>query len=368
VRIARDELGDGAVSATLPVLQPVALRRDTRRWLKNHGALLDELREEIEGATQTHDVEQFRLERVRPRTVVTLVALIVAAWLLIGQLGSIDLASVLREADWRWVPALLLASAATYVAATISLLGYVREKLSFARTLLVQLAGSFTSFVTPPAVGGFAINLRFLQKSGLSTTAAATSVGVSQVVNAVLHFVLLIGFAAATGTQTDHALPIPSWAFIVVGAVAAGVLVVLAVPAPRRWLLAKVVPPVREAAPRLLELVTTPAKLVEALGGAVLLNLCYIAALWCAMSAFHGSVSLVGVAVVYLAGGAIGSLAPTPGGLGAVEAAMSAGLTAAGMPGAAAVSAVLLYRLATFWLPVPLGWGALKLLQTRNAV
>jgi uncharacterized protein (TIRG00374 family) len=108
--------------------------------------------------------------------------------------------------------------------------------------------------------------------------------------------------------------------------------------------------------------------LVEALGGAVLLNLCYIAALWFAMSAFHGSVSLVGVAVVYLAGGAIGSLAPTPGGLGAVEAALSAGLTAAGMPGAAAVSAVLLFRLATFWLPVPLGWGALKLLQTRNAV
>jgi uncharacterized membrane protein YbhN (UPF0104 family) len=38
------------------------------------------------------------------------------------------------------------------------------------------------------------------------------------------------------------------------------------------------------------------------------------------------------------------------------------------MPGAAAVSAVLLFRLATFWLPVPLGWGALKVLQARNAV
>lgn len=368
VRIARDELGDGAVSATLPVLQPVALGRDTRRWLKNHAALLDELRDEIQGATHTHDVEQFRLERVRPRTVVTLVALIVAAWLLIGQLGTVDVASVLREADWLWVPALLAASAATYVAATISLLGYVREKLSFGRTLLVQVAGSFTSFVTPPAVGGFAINLRFLQKSGLSTAAAATSVGVSQVVNAVLHFVLLLGFAAATGTQTDHALPIPSWAFMVLGVVAALLVTVLAVPAPRRWLLGRVLPPIREAAPRLLELATTPVKLAEALGGALLLNLCYIAALWCAMNAFHGSVSLIGVAVVYLAGGAIGSLAPTPGGLGAVEAAMSTGLTAAGMPGAAAVSAVLLYRLATFWLPVPLGWGALKVLQSRNAV
>ena len=59
---------------------------------------------------------------------------------------------------------------------------------------------------------------------------------------------------------------------------------------------------------------------------------------------------------------------PTPGGLGAVEAALSAGLTAAGLPGAAAVSAVLLFRLLTFWLPVPAGWGALSYLQRHGAL
>ena len=74
------------------------------------------------------------------------------------------------------------------------------------------------------------------------------------------------------------------------------------------------------------------------------------------------------MAVVYLTGSAIGSLVPTPGGLGAIEAALSAGLTAAGMPGAAAVSAVLLYRLLTFWLPVPIGWLALKYLERRQAL
>jgi uncharacterized membrane protein YbhN (UPF0104 family) len=368
VRIARDELGDAALGATLPVLQPVALGRETRRWLTRHRALLDEIRSQIQGLTHAVAVEPFRLERVRPRTVITLVALIVAAWLLIGQLGTLDLASVLRAADWRWLPLVLAASAATYFAAALSLMGFVREKLSYLRTLTVQLAGSFTSFVTPPAVGGFAVNVRFLQKSGLSTTAAATSVGVSQVVNALLHILLLLGFAAATGTQADHRLPIPSWAFIALGGIAVLLLLAVAVPRARHWLLGKVLPPVREATPRLLELATNPGKLIEAIGGTLLLNFCYITALWCAMRAFNGDVNFVGVAVVYLAGGAIGSLAPTPGGLGAVEAALSTGLAAAGMPGAAAVSAVLLYRLATFWLPVPLGWGAMHLLQRRNAI
>ena len=58
----------------------------------------------------------------------------------------------------------------------------------------------------------------------------------------------------------------------------------------------------------------------------------------------------------------------TKEGLGAIEACLSAGLTAAGMPGAAAGSAVLLYRLLTFWLPVPVGWVALKYLERRQVL
>jgi uncharacterized protein (TIRG00374 family) len=79
-------------------------------------------------------------------------------------------------------------------------------------------------------------------------------------------------------------------------------------------------------------------------------------------------VSLASVAVVYLTGSAIGSAAPTPGGLGAVEVALSAGLTAAGVASATALSAVLLFRLLTFWLPVPVGWLAFNRLQHEQAL
>jgi len=71
--------------------------------------------------------------------------------------------------------------------------------------------------------------------------------------------------------------------------------------------------------------------------------------------AFSRSVPIAKIGLVYLTGSAIGSIIPTPGGFGAVEAGLTAGLTAAGVP--VAVSAVLLFRLLTFWLTIPFGWA-----------
>ena len=46
---------------------------------------------------------------------------------------------------------------------------------------------------------------------------------------------------------------------------------------------------------------------------------------------------------------------------------MSAGLIAIGVDGGTAVSSVLLYRLATYWLPIP-GWYSLNRLQKLQAI
>jgi len=84
------------------------------------------------------------------------------------------------------------------------------------------------------------------------------------------------------------------------------------------------------------------------------------------VEAFDGNLNIAVVAVVYLAGATIGQAAPTPGGLGAVEAALVAGLTAAGLDAGVAVSAVLLYRLVTFWLPTVPGYWAFNYLTKKN--
>jgi undecaprenyl-diphosphatase len=72
-------------------------------------------------------------------------------------------------------------------------------------------------------------------------------------------------------------------------------------------------------------------------------------------------------AVLYISAEAL-SPKGTPGGLGAIEAALVAGLTGIGVPPGPAVSAVLTYRLATYWLPVLPGWLSLRFLQKRQYV
>jgi len=366
VSIAQEVLGAEGLSAVRPLLQPVGFSQETRVALRHNRELLGSLVDELDRRLDSPRPEPSDLERVRPRTVIMIVALIIGGYLLVGQLGSVDLATVFKSTHWEWTPIIVAGSALRYVGSALALTGFVRERLSFARTVLSQLAGSFTGFVTPASVGGIALNVQYLRKAGLPTTGATTSVAVNQAFGLISYLVLLILFGVASGTSTRGDLPIPGWAFIVLGVAVAVVALVMALPRGREWVRTRVMPTVREVLPRLAYTATRPVKLLQAVAGTLCLNAGFIAALYASVAAFGGRIPLATVAVIYLAGGAVGNAAPTPGGLGAVEAAISTGLVAAGMPGASAVSAVLLFRLATFWIPVPLGWLAYAWMQRRN--
>jgi uncharacterized protein (TIRG00374 family) len=77
------------------------------------------------------------------------------------------------------------------------------------------------------------------------------------------------------------------------------------------------------------------------------------------LNAFGADVPVATAAVIYLAGAAVATAAPTPGGVGATEAALIAGYTVVGVDPSIAFAAVLLFRLMTFWLPILPGWLAL---------
>jgi len=354
--------------AVVPLLQPVVLARSTRKALRRHRDVLPALRTKLLAAVPGGEVAPVRLERIRFRTLLTMVAGAAAVYLLAGELARASLGSTLREANWQWGIVALALSASTYIGATISLSGFVAERLSFFRTLLVQVAGSFVTLVTPAAVGGAALNIRYLQRRKIPAAVAAASVGVAQVVAFVLHIALIVVFAAIAGSSAKEHIQPPQWAWYVLAGLVVLALAVLAVPAGRRALRARVSPTLGQVLPRLLDVAQQPVKLAQGIGGALLLSLSYILCLAACVAAFGRSVPIASIAVVYLTGSAIGSILPTPGGLGGVEAALTAGLTAAGLPGAVAVSAVLLFRLLTFWLPVPFGWAALSYLERHQAL
>jgi uncharacterized protein (TIRG00374 family) len=368
VRTGRTVLGIAGLSRALPALQPVALSAPTRREVRKHKGLLVALRDSLIEIGTGEGVEPIQLERIKPKTLVLAVVGTVAGYVLLTQLADVDLVQLFKTADWRWALAALLFSLVTYVGAAWSLAGFVPENIPLHRTMMAQLAGDFATLVSPPTLGAVAINMRFLQRAGLNPALAGASVGVSQVMAFIMHMLLLLGFGFAAGTQADFTFQPPKVVVIIVVVVAVIIVSLFAIPQVRRVTNERVGPLLREVGPRLLTVAQRPAKLIEGIGGIIVLNLAYIGVLYASVQAFGGSVSIAVIAVVYLAGATIGQAAPTPGGLGAVEAALTAGLTAAGLDGGVALSAVLLYRLVTFWIPTVPGYWAFTWLTKRGAL
>jgi uncharacterized protein (TIRG00374 family) len=82
--------------------------------------------------------------------------------------------------------------------------------------------------------------------------------------------------------------------------------------------------------------------------------------------ALGGPVPWRSLLLVYGLAMLVGSLGLTPGGLGLVEGTLCVGLVSAGLPAALALSAVLLYRLVSFWLVLCVGWVVLLCLRLER--
>lgn len=367
VGTAATVLGPDALAATVPLLQKVALSRSTRARLRQQKDLLGALREEILRFWPEIEVEPVRLERMRPRTVVSIIAGAFGAYFLLSQLSTVNLTDLIASSDWRWAALGLVAAGVSYVAAAMMLIGFVPERLSLWLTVLVQLAASFVKLMAPAAVTGVAVNTRFLQRSGVRPGPAVASVGASQLSGLMVHILMLIVFGYLTGSRSTTTEFAPSQTVIIaLLAVAALVGLALTISPVRRLISGRLKSMFAGVIPRFLDVLQDPKKIATGFGGMLLLTAAFVVCLDASIRAFGGSLEWSAVAVVFLTGNALGSAAPTPGGLGAVEGALTLGLTLSGLPVETATSAVLLYRLLTFWLPVLPGWAAFTYLQRKE--
>ncbi len=78
-------------------------------------------------------------------------------------------------------------------------------------------------------------------------------------------------------------------------------------------------------------------------------------------------IHLLSLAAVYLGVQVIRQVPLTPGGIGVIEGALLVGLVSAGAAQGPAAAAVLLYRLFSAWLLIPVGFVLLALLRRRDA-
>jgi len=361
--------GYGAVDerALAAVLQPVALAPWGWRAMRASHACLNEVRSELLGPGSA--VTSARLERFRWRTVVSAVALTVAAYLLIGQISGADILGTLSRANPAWFAVAVLASAVTYLAAAQNLAAFVPKRLPVIRGFAVQLSSAFIGVAMPPTVGHVAVNARYLHRQDVDEGSIAAAVTMSQLVNVVTTVLLLIVFALLTGSGLGRFKIAPGTDVLIgIAVIAAVAIILVAIPRTRAQLAGTVWPHLRSFGPRLVDAISHPLRLAISAGANLLLTAAYLLAFIAALRAVGAYPAILPAALVYLAGNAVGSAAPTPGGIGGVEAVLAAGLTAIGVPAHEAIPAVLLFRVATFWLPIPAGWVSYLLLRRHDVL
>src|SRR6476620_4337293 len=369
VSAAAGVLGAGRLGRAVPLLQPLALSAATRRAVAGHDGLLTRTRAAAAAASGLQSPELARVQRVRPRTLLAIAALTGAFYYLLPKLAQVGSSwHALQAAHWIWLPVVIAFSALTYLAGAISLLGSVTVRLPFWPTVLTQGASSFINRVSPANVGGMALNVRYLQKTGVEPSEGVAAVGVNALAGAIVHVILLVIFLSWAGRGAGQAFKLPSGSklLLILAILAAVVGLILVTRQGRKFAVRKLLPSLRSSLASLWRVARSPVRLALLFGGSALVTLAYVGGLVASVAAFGVSASIAQVGAVYLIASFIAAASPTPGGLGAIEAATIAGLTGIGISSGPAVSAVLVYRLATYWLPVLPGWYSWRVLQRMD--
>jgi undecaprenyl-diphosphatase len=377
IQIGPDRSVDGAVAVigasgithAVPLLQPLALSASTRRMVGGEDKVLARTRAAAAAACDRAANELAPIRRVRPRTLLMIALAAGAFYFLLPQLAQAgDSFRAFQSAHWNWLPLVIVMSGLTYVAGALGIAGTVPQRIPFVPTLNVQFASSFVNRVSPANVGGMAANVRFLQKCGVEPAPAISAVGLNSVVGGIVHILLIVVFFVWSGSGLGRAFSLPSGSkiLLIIAVVAAFAGVLFLTRWGRRTVFRPLAKGVRSAAANLAQVAKSPAKVAMLFGGSAGVTLAYIGALVASVNAFGGGIAVAKIGAVYLAASALAAATPTPGGLGAIETALVAGLTGIGMASGTAVSTVLTYRLATYWLPILPGWLAWWYLQRQE--
>lgn len=301
------------------------------------------------------------------KTVFTIGIVIVAVIVVTRSIKPSEFEEAFKDMNPWWFLAALAAGAVTWVGAAIPMRVFSPKPISFKNAFLVQMSSSFVGVVAPAGLGSIALGIRFLMKQGLKSAQAVATIILMQLSQFITSFTLVILAILVVGISPDIHV---KWDIvgIVAGAVVAGVLIALAIPKVRTWAITSIKKVWSRVYPEAIWAVKHPRQLAIAMGGALLQTAGFIAAFGFSLLAFGKSLSVLKVAATYLVANTLGSMIPVPGGVGSIEASLTLGLTSAGISAAVALSAAVTFRLATFYLQVPMGWVAFEYMQKKQLI
>lgn len=361
-----------SIGRVLPYLQRAALTPHLRDLARSHEVVLDELRSSAAIAAGVDVPELVPMRRVRAKDLLMMAAVVFAAYLLIGQLADIGFGTIrdeLRQADPAWALVGLVLAQCALIGSGISVRGAVRTPLALLPCVVLQAAIKFVNLTVPSSAGRIGMNLRFLQRMGAPRSEAVAAGAVDDVSETLVQVTLLLVSLALVDVDLDTssfqgAGPDRRLLVGIAVALVVGLVVVLTVPRIHD----KVVPGVRSGLSSLWAVARVRRKRIELFGGNIASELLYALALGSICLAYGAHISLAGLVFVNTAASILSSLIPVPGGIGAAEASLSAGLIALGVDESTAFAIALTQRLCTFYLPPIWGYVSLRWLGRHGYV
>lgn len=293
------------------------------------------------------------------RTAGTLVVLVAAGLLVRHHWPLIETgAGLLARADPGWLLVGATAAVCTWPCSALAQQGAVAEPLPGGRLVAAQFAASAANHVLPAGLGAGAVNLRFLTRCGLPVARAASALAVKASAGAVTRGTLIA--VLALGSPGVLRMPHRSVA-AVAGAIVVALVIALSVSATLRRAARAVLADIRTVH-------ELPARAAALWGGSLAFAGLHTLVVVAVTQSLGRTPPPAAVALAYLAASSAALLLPTPGGLGSLDAALAFALVAVGVPGSAAASTVLGYRLLTVWLPLLPGLLVLGLLVRRKTL
>lgn len=312
--------------------------------------------------------------RIPVKTLIFMAAAAVGFYLIWPQLlGFWDAVPGLRTIRWWWFVLMIGLEAGSYACYWGMMRVTLREPRWFVLSMTQLSANAFARVVPGGAASGGSIGYQMLVAAGVSKGRALTGLTTNTLLsNAVLFMLPLFSLPAILGgapiaPSLMHALMIGVVLFVLI---VVGGAIVLFTDGALAWIgraLARVLDRVKKSgAPR----TALPARLLEerdfikeslgdrwwqALSCAAGNWLLDFAALLAALAAVGAQPRPSLVLLGYVVAMILTWVPITPGGLGFVEVGLGAALGLAGVGAAEATTAVLAYRLVSFWLPIPAG-------------
>lgn len=292
-------------------------------------------------------------------TIFLIIIILLTAKVFIPQLDDLkESLAALKEADLTWM---LAGTIVFFLGVPVLAWQYLElalKPIPYFLTLRVEMAGLFVSKLLPSSIGTLSLNLYYLTQKNHTVLQSSTVMAMNAVTSGIAYAILILlallstSFSLDSVNIQDSSLPIGLIALVILALVVVLCFVLYRIPKIKNKLKAGL----KDISQNMTAYKNNP----RAIFMGILLNgigsTTSIFAMYASAQAIGVDLTMPNALLAYTFGNIAMTLIPTPGGLGAAEAGIYAGLVLVGVDGADALIITLLYRLITYWLPILPGY------------